>query len=247
MISTKNVHLLAFVGNARSIVPTRTLNFGGACAKQFAKLELLVPTNNSTLHRIISDHRRTCVQLRHCPTQLPCASWSARGESFPQSGLDLQDTNDDGRRILSARVRHGLPLAMPTQLRNGSSASPCATAIRCACCTTVTHAWHEEKLSTTFQTTSKNNHQTFADPLLSKCTVDRNLQPNVCGRRHPHNQKGYPSRLPNSACVATPTRWLLSEHTCGSHDWRISQTFAPAKMLQGASPSKKVITAEILQ
>ena len=122
---------MAFVGNARSIVPTRSLNFGGACAKQFAKLELLVPTNNSTLHRIISDHRRTCVQLRHCPTQLPCASWSARGESFPQSGLDLQDTNDDGRRILSARVRHGLPLAMLTQLRNGSSTSPSATAIRC--------------------------------------------------------------------------------------------------------------------
>ena len=58
MISTKNVRLLAFVGNARSIVPTRTLNFGGACAKQFARLELLVPTNNSTLQRIISDQRR---------------------------------------------------------------------------------------------------------------------------------------------------------------------------------------------
>ena len=83
MISTKNVHLLAFVGNARSIVPTRTLNFGGECAKQFAKLELLVPTNNSTLHRIISDQRRTCVQLRHRPPQLPCASWSAGYESLP--------------------------------------------------------------------------------------------------------------------------------------------------------------------
>ena len=42
------VLLLAFVGNGRSIVLTRTLNFGGACAKPFAKIQQLVPTSNST-------------------------------------------------------------------------------------------------------------------------------------------------------------------------------------------------------
>ena len=76
----KIVLLLAFVGNARSIAPTRTLIFAGACTKPFAKIQQLVPTNTSTLVNTFSDQRRTCVQLRRGPTQLPSASWSARGE-----------------------------------------------------------------------------------------------------------------------------------------------------------------------
>ena len=63
MISKKIVLLLAFVKNGRSIVPTRTLNFAGACAKPFAKIQQLAPTNNSALVNTFSDRRRTCV---HC-------------------------------------------------------------------------------------------------------------------------------------------------------------------------------------
>ena len=74
------VLLLAFVRNGRSIVPTRTLIFAGACAKPFAKFQQLAPTNNSALVNTFSDLRRTCVQLRRNPTQLPSASWSARSE-----------------------------------------------------------------------------------------------------------------------------------------------------------------------
>ena len=103
---TKIVHLLAFVGNGRSIVQTRTLIFAGACAKPFAKIQLLVPTNNSTLVNTFSDQRRTWVQLRRIPTQLPCSSWSARSESFHNRVQKncgwLQDTYDGGRRILFA-------------------------------------------------------------------------------------------------------------------------------------------------
>ena len=51
----KIVVLLAFVGNGRSIVPTRTLIFAGACAKPFAKIQQLAPTNNSALVNTFSN------------------------------------------------------------------------------------------------------------------------------------------------------------------------------------------------
>lgn len=79
----------AISGNGRSVARTFMMNFAGASAKPFAKIELLVPTKNSTLVKTFSDQRRTCVHLRRSPTQLPCASWSARSESSPQSGLNL--------------------------------------------------------------------------------------------------------------------------------------------------------------
>ena len=55
----------------------------------------------------------------------------------------------------------------------------------------------------------------------------------------PKNERAWPNRPPNNPCVATPNRWLLNEHTCGSHDWRISQTLELANTLRIVSPVKR--------
>ena len=57
-------------------------------------------------------------------------------------------------------------------------------------------------------------------------------------RKTKKNERACPSRPPNNSWVATQTRLLLNEHTCGSHGWRISQTFALANMLPIVSSPK---------
>ena len=191
MISTKNVHLLAFDGNGLSIVPTRTLNFGGACAKPFAKIHLLVPTNKSTHGQNLLQHSVeracNCLAVQHSsfvhggpqranPTHNRVQIWRSW----------LQHTSNDGRRINHARIRDGQHLAMPTQLRNGSFASLQQYSKRVA------------QLSRTPDT--KKNCQPLSKQHRKKspnlCAqrhlfyptvkLDRNLWPSVCGRRHPH-------------------------------------------------------------
>ena len=136
--------------------------------------------------------RRKCVQLRRSPTQLPSASWSARGEPFTQSYLNvfwwLQDIYNDGRRVLCAWVRHGLPLAMPAQLLK-QILLLLSTTVSEACWTTVTHAWHEKENGQVFM---EQDQKTITGPLwtttprLSPISeLDRNLWPIVCGRCHP--------------------------------------------------------------
>ena len=98
---------------------------------------------------------------------------------FPQSCLNLaflaSDTHNDGKRIPCARVRHGLLLAIPSQLLNGSSASLC----KCS-------SERVEQLSRTPDTKKScqqlsKQHQKITEPLCTtplfspKAKVDRNL------------------------------------------------------------------------
>ena len=142
---------------------------------------------------------RTCVRLRRTPGLLPCASWSAGYESLPTIGskscsLWLQDTIDDGRRILCARVQHGEPLVISASLRNGSSASLC----NC-------NSKRVQQLSRTpdtkksCQQLSKQHPKTINEPLWTTslfsptAKLDHNLWASVCGRRQPHNLRATPT------------------------------------------------------
>ena len=67
-------------------------------------------------------------------------------------------TCNDGRRIFSARVRHGLPLATPPQLRNGSCASlyDCNRSVLDVCHALTGKQKHCQQLSKRHQ---KNKHR----------------------------------------------------------------------------------------
>ena len=64
----------------------------------------------------------------------------------------------------------------------------------------------------------------------------------------PKNRRACPSRPPDTPCVATPTRWLLNEHRCGSHEWRIfSKTCTCKWILRIVSPAKKTMTTKLFK
>ena len=66
----------AIVGNGLSVVPTRTLNFGGGMRKRGCK-NLSCWFRRTIQSTTSPTQRRTCVRLRRTPTELLCASWSA--------------------------------------------------------------------------------------------------------------------------------------------------------------------------
>ena len=63
----------------------------------------------------------------------------------------------------------------------------------------------------------------------------------------PKNRRACPSRPPDTPCVATPTRWLLSEHRCGLHEWRISQKLALANDIANCFTCKENNNSETFQ
>lgn len=168
--------------------------------EQFSTVQhLLRPTSNV---RAFASHSNTAsLRIMVCTRRILATVGSK------SCFLWLQDTNDGGRRNLCARVGHGLPLATPTQLRNGSSASLFATVFG-ACRTTVTHAWHEEKLLTTFQTTSqKNNHRTFVRNATSSLQIQSRPQSLAkCPRAAPSSQS-------KRVCPSRPHQQRLCGYT----------------------------------